>query len=85
MRRPQGYATQTVDGKIVEEQDTYTCGHCNSIVFVKPKEDPSKMGGFCTMCMSHTCAKCAGEGSCTPFEKKLEEMERRDRFRKALG
>lgn len=84
MRRPQGYAVTTeADGKVLEE-DTFTCGHCNTIVFVQPRQNPSEMGGFCRMCMGHTCATCAGIGTCEPFEKKMEAMERRDRLRRSI-
>jgi DNA-directed RNA polymerase subunit RPC12/RpoP len=84
MRRPQGYAVTSEPGRPNVEEDTFTCGHCNSIVFVKPRQDPSTMGGFCRMCMTHICARCAGELTCSPFEKKLEAMERRDRLRRAV-
>jgi len=85
MRRPQGYAVTVEPGRATIEQDTYTCGHCNALVFVKPMQDPSEMGGFCRMCMRHICAACA-DGRCEPFEKKLERMESRDRlYRAARG
>lgn len=84
MRRPQGYAVTTEPGKADVEEDTFTCCHCNGIVFVRPREDPSSMGGFCRLCMSHTCAACANKGTCDPFEKKLERLEAKDRFRRAL-
>ncbi|HEV8245682.1 MAG TPA: hypothetical protein VGP93_07935 [Polyangiaceae bacterium] len=85
MRRPQGYAITTEPGKADEELDTFTCRHCNCIVFVKPRQDPSEMGGFCTLCMGHTCARCAGTGQCDPFEKKLERMESRERLLRQVG
>ena len=84
MRRAQGYAITTEPGKGDVEEDTFTCAHCNSIVFVKPFADPASFGGFCRMCMRHICGPCAGKHECTPFEKKLEEMERRDRFLRAV-
>ena len=84
MRRPGGYAVTVEPGKQDVEEDTYTCCHCNSLVFVKPRQDPSEMGGFCTMCMKHICANCANEGTCTPFERKLEEMERADKLMRAM-
>jgi hypothetical protein len=84
VRRPQGYAVWDDPDRGKTERDTFTCRHCNKVVFVKPKEDPSSLGGFCRMCAGHVCARCAG-GSCTPFEKKLEMIEARDRFRRSLG
>lgn len=85
MRRPQGYAITVEPGMPDKEEDTFTCAHCNSIVFVKPKQDPSEMGGFCRLCYSHICGPCADLFECTPFEKKMEAMERRDKLMRALG
>lgn len=85
MRRAQGYAITTEPGKADVEEDTFTCVHCNSIVFVKPRQDPAEAGGFCRMCMKPICVACADLGSCTPFEKKLEALESRDRFIRALA
>lgn len=84
MRRPQGYAITVEPGKGDIEEDTFTCAHCNSIVFVKPRQDPSEMGGFCTQCYRHICTKCADLGMCRPFEKWLEQVESRDRLRKSI-
>lgn len=86
LRRAQGYGYGlTVEpGKADVEEDTFTCCHCNSVVFLKPREGVADAGGFCRMCMKGTCGPCADKGECTPFEKKLEEMESRDRFRRAL-
>lgn len=84
MRKPMGYGITKMEGVTIEEEDTFTCAHGNEVVFVKPMQDPSEMGGFCRMCMAHICAKCAADGRCIPFEKKLEAMEGRDRFRRAL-
>jgi hypothetical protein len=64
---------------------TFTCGHGNEVVVVRPGQDPSELGGFCRMCMKHLCATCAAKGKCVPFEKKMEMMERRDRLRRACG
>lgn len=85
MRRPQGYAIRSEPGKPDDERDTITCAHCQRLVFVRAKEDPSSLGGFCRLCMRHLCAPCADEGSCTPFEKKLEQMEASARLRRAVG
>jgi hypothetical protein len=80
MRRPGGYAIVTEPGAADVERDTFTCAHCNCVVFVAPRQDPSTMGGFCRMCMAHLCGPCADAGRCSPFEKKLDAMERRDRL-----
>lgn len=62
------------------EMDTVTCCHCNTIVLVGPRQDPADAGGFCRLCMKHTCGPCADLGTCTPFEAKLEKMEGRKVF-----
>lgn len=85
MRRPQGYATTVEPGKATIEEDTFTCGHCNAIVFVRPRQDPTEMGGFCKMCATHVCGWCCAALVCEPFEKKLEAVERRDRFLRSVG
>lgn len=68
----------------VKERDTFTCFHCNNIVIID-KAVPDTLGGFCRLCMKNICTHCADHGACTPFEKKLEQMEAQDRFRRALG
>jgi len=84
MRNAGGQATWINPAGNEIAMDTYTCSHCNSIVLVKPKQDPSELGGFCRLCMKHICKNCACKAECSPFEKKLEEMERRERFRSLI-
>lgn len=69
--RPQGYATIVGPDAPIKEWDTITCKHCQRVVFVR--KDP---GGFCRCCMAPVCGPCADNGSCAPFEKRLEEFER---------
>lgn len=86
MLKPQGYAI-AVDpsGKSVLECDTFTCNHCNSIVFMKDaKTDPDSVGGFCRLCMKNICKHCLDK-TCIPFERKLLAMEARGRLHKAVG
>lgn len=84
MLKPQGYATVTTPDGLIE-RDTYTCSHCDHIVHVKPRQDPSEMGGFCRVCMKNICKRCAGNPDCTPLLKRIEEIERRDRLCRAAG
>lgn len=81
--RAGGSAVWTGDGRSVE-RDTMTCAHCNcvTIVAVKPAAPNT---GFCRMCMKSVCLKCEALGKCTPFEKRLEADEARDRLRRAAG
>jgi hypothetical protein len=85
MRQPQGYAVLVDPKRGVSEWDTFTCFHCQKIVQVAARVDPSDLGGFCLMCMKHICGPCAGAGVCRPFEKRLEEYERKSRLHRAVG
>ena len=79
-----GYALTVEPGKSDIEEDTLTCAHCNSVVFLKARQNPADAGGFCRLCYRNVCGPCADLGSCTPFEKKLEEMESRDRLLRSV-
>lgn len=99
MLRSQGYAIIVDPDAPVREFDTITCAHCQRIVFLKPGParqgfdagDPKNPcpdhdpGGFCRQCMQPTCGPCADAGVCTPFEKKLLQMERRDQLLRSIG
>jgi hypothetical protein len=85
VRRPQGYAVVVDPGGKTREFDTLKCWHCQRILFVKPKQDPATMGGFCRNCMQHICGPCADKGVCAPFMKQIEESEERDRRRREVG
>jgi hypothetical protein len=78
MRNPGGYAVLTSPSKLVEA-DTFTCIHCNRIVFVKPRASAAESGGWCCLCNKAICPTCIGK-PCDPFEKKLKRMEDRGRF-----
>src|SRR5262245_13285430 len=68
----------------VVEVDTFSCFHCNSVVYVRPKMDPADMGGLCKLCMKLICKYCYDKGNCDPLEEKLRRSEDRDRFRRSL-
>lgn len=87
MRNPGGYGiiTDRLDGKITEERDTFTCGHCQFVVEVKPFQDPASLGGLCKICMKLICPPCYGKDRCRPWEKALEKSESRDRFLRSAG
>jgi hypothetical protein len=76
MRRAGGELTITSPNG-VEIRDTFTCFHCNRVVIVPLKADPVAIGGMCYQCMKLVCPGCVALGTCTPFEKKLDAMERR--------
>ena len=61
------------------ECDSFTCYHCQKVVFVPPRCDPADLGGLCKICMKPICSMCVGKG-CTPWEKQMDIMERRQRL-----
>jgi len=94
MRRPQGYSqmwgpglAHLTDPGLAAlhkdgECDTFTCAHCNSVVFVPPFTDPADIGGGCRICDGLICNKCVDLRACSPFEAKLErQLERAHRMR----
>ena len=97
MRRPGGYGhVLSCDGpspqlkdaygrEIPPECDSLTCGHCNTVVFVRPRERPEDIGGMCYQCWSHVCPKCVEKATCRPFEKQLEAIEARAEALRSYG
>ena len=96
MRNPQGYAVivspEAGMAKFdkfrceeirtgTTEIDTFQCVHCSRVMHVKPKANMDDFGSMCRNCMKMTCPTCAN-GPCTPFMKKIEMIEERDRIRR---
>lgn len=73
-----GYAVVVEPGKETRERDTFTCNHGNELIFVRSGQ--VNQAPMCMHCMKPICLRCARiasvTGKCTPFEKKIEEMER---------
>jgi hypothetical protein len=80
------------------ERDSVSCGHCNRLIFVKPGTaftvylfpqlvgpDKEEMGASCRVCMRHVCLTCNTVGTCTPLERRIEQMEARGRMLRSLG
>lgn len=87
MRNPDGYMIITdpdARGGVALECDTVRCAHCQRIVPIKPGASASDAGGFCMRCAAAICGPCADHGKCVPFERKLEQMERRDRLLRSI-
>ena len=86
MPRSRGYAVTTLDGATIEEEDTYTCGHCNAIVPVAPFQTDTDS---CLRCDHHICPKCVAELvrtlKCVPFEARIEKLEASARLRNSIG
>jgi len=85
MRKPGGYSIITDPAMPrAQEADTFTCQHCNHVVFVKPMCDPAEMGGRCTCCDGLICKHCVGKG-CDPMEEKLRRLEARRSYEVSYG
>lgn len=82
-RREQGVAEWTGPCATLT-RPTFTCCHCNNVTIVPRDARAEDCGGFCRLCMKPTCTSCAA-GPCTPFERKLEEIERAARLMAAMG
>lgn len=79
MKKLDGYGVWQDNNKSTIELDSFTCRHCNTVVFVKPKAsltDQDDIGGFCLKCMKNICTSCVSTGECDPLEKKLERVEK---------
>lgn len=78
--RGAGYSiTSGPDGTV--ERDTFTCSHCQLVVYVAPRQDPSELGGFCRGCMKHICKRCNKASlstvGCVPFMKAIDLYEKK--------
>lgn len=86
--RREGHLQVTGPGVRVECA-TLTCGHCNTVILLHDpqtgaRKPPDQVGGWCTLCSSGVCPRCVGKG-CTPFEKRMEEVESGRRLLEALA
>ena len=85
MRNPGGYALVVGPEGVTYEADTFTCHHCQLVVYVQPHSPASDAGGWCGVCAKLICGPCADKGVCIPWEKQMEKMEARDRFLRSAG
>jgi hypothetical protein len=67
------------------EYESFTCFHCQAIVKVPHRAKGEDIGGLCKVCMRLICRECVGVGSCTPWQKQMEQSEARDRLLQAVG
>lgn len=74
MRAAQGYACITDPGNKTE-YDTFSCGHCNAIRHIKPRQRAEDLGGLCKCCMKLICGPCVDRSVCDPLEEQLRRME----------
>ena len=81
MRRPGGVGT-IMDPNVAapfQERDTFTCGHCQYVVFVPPQANPADIGGLCKQCMTLICPTCVGRMVCVTWEQMIEMQEAKGR------
>jgi len=80
MRRPGGYLFGFFPDRKPDECDSFTCRHCQQVVFVRGKERPDDVGGFCRVCTSLICPRCVNHArvgiTCDVIEKKLDRSEK---------
>lgn len=67
------------------ENDTFGCAHCNRVVVTKAGRPAEESGGWCLHCSKCICHGCATVGRCTPFEKKLDLIEKRAHSLRSMG
>lgn len=77
-----------VSGKVVLEEETYTCGHCQHVTAVKAGQKLDDVGVFCLACMRPCCTQCSFRmshgGGCDVFEKKLARAEAAAKTRRQI-
>lgn len=78
-----GYAVKT-GPKGTWEADTQTCRHCSTVYATSTTDGKPDLGGWCRVCSSPVCGKCADLGVCDPFEKKLERWGAAERIAGAV-
>ena len=78
-QKPGYYCISSPEGAV--EGETLMCVHCQYTWHVVPGSRHKR--GWCLNCGGPTCgAKACGE-KCEPWEKQIEEMERRGRTQEA--
>ena len=65
-----GYNRVMLDGKIVEEHDTFQCAHCNDTIFIAS----NVASPWCSCCDKQWCGRPRCR-ECTPFMRKIEHAE----------
>jgi len=89
-KRASGYAVVLDPDAPAWEHDTVTCGHCQRVIFTVPgtwsmsyliydahlRRWVVEPGAWCRTCMSPVCVACHQIGTCTPWEKQMEQLEK---------
>lgn len=74
----------------VRRGETYTCAHCNGVVEYKDNMGKNDPLVFCQFEHKPICPKCVKRAAktasgCEVFEKKLEQIESRDKMLRSAG
>lgn len=85
MRNAQGYLSVFDPEGTHREEDSFTCFHCNKIVFVPARASPTSLGGLCYVCNELICPACVEKGACDPLEEKLKRQEARAHALRSYG
>jgi hypothetical protein len=78
------FEEQRADGSI-RRGETYTCCHCNNVHEYVDNVGKKVVVNGCGMCQKPVCPACHKVGTCTPFEKKLDRIEARDKLFREAG
>lgn len=74
--KPIGYFRECdTDERIIREQDSYTCQHCNFVGRKTPGSQGTLKLHWCKSCMGLICPICRTQ-PCDPIERKMERCER---------
>lgn len=88
MPRSEGYATWTdrESGKLLGEAKTHNCCHCGFFITFHDAMGIAIADAsvWCGTCAAPQCPSCAAKGSCVPFEKKIDTIEKRGNERSRL-
>lgn len=60
----------------IDTTPTFSCAHCNKVVFLTHHMTREERGGKCATCGRRICPACVAERQCDPLEAKLKRMER---------
>ena len=86
MHHARGYSVRDDGNGRIEEADTFTCGHCQTMKRVPPgQRAEDTVGRMCSCCMRVICGDCKNGATCDVVERKLERAEQRDAARRSYG
>jgi hypothetical protein len=83
-----GYSILVDPDEGTVEWSRTTCGHCNRVIRIPGGKSIQDVAGWCWVEQKAICLSCKERAvrlGCEPFQKKLEESERRQRFLTSAG